>query len=379
MDFFNLESSSEEEPAEQISQPEAVKSKWDWDQPENFGLYFSFKPHHSKRKLSGDNCSAPRKKDDRAKIEKLSEHSFNLSGHKSSVNKITWSKKTLHHLLSCSFDSNVILWNLKDLSVKKFDMHTKLVRSISFSLYETSFFTASFDQTSCLTDLETSQILSKYCHADILTSVCAHPKDEHLALLGSKNEILLWDTRTSKISKKYKAKSYLGLIQDILFLDDTQFVSSGDVLSRDSAEYSILVWDFDSTAILSNQIFHEKYVCTHLRKHPFSNLFYGQTHGNYIAEFSSRSPFKMNKKKKFKSTGHVTEGYSIGFDLNSSGCLIASGSTKGSVCIYNSNSGGLIKKIEYPHKEAIKPMSLDVSFKKRLDEEVLAVSYSNVN
>lgn len=375
MDFFNLETSSDEETSEQKSEPEIKNNKWDWDRPENFDLYYSFKSN-SKRKLLKDN-SSPQKKKEILKVEKLTEHSFNLIGHKSSVNKIKWSKNCSDNLLSCSYDSSVILWDLKNLSAKRYNIHSKLIRSIAYSLYENSFFSASFDQTSCLTDLETSKIISQYSHVDILTNVCIHPENENLVTLGSKNEILLWDTRTSKISKKYKAKSYIGLIQDVLFINNTQFVSCGDVLSRDSSEYSVLVWDFDSTAIISNQIFHEKYACTNLRKHPYNNLFYAQTHGNYIAEFSCRSPFKINKRKKFESVGHVTEGYSIGFDLNSNGSLVASGSTRGCVCIYNCNSSGLIKKIDYPLNEMPKPMSLDVKFKKRLDKELIAVSYSN--
>lgn len=376
MDFFNLEASSDEESKEQISQPEIKKSKWDWDQPENFGLYYSFKSH-PKRKLSEENCSAPNKKQNETKIEKISEHSFNLLGHKSNVNKINWTKNNSDFLLSCSYDSSIILWNLKNFSANKFDIHSKLVKSVSFSLFEDNFLSVSFDQTSCLTNTETGQIINKLCHSDLLTSLCIHPNDENLALIGSKNEILLWDTRTDKISKKYKAKSYIGLIQDIIFLNNAQFVTSGDVISRDSSEYSILVWDFDSTAIMSNQIFHEKYICTSLRKHPYDSLFYGQTHGNYIAEFSSRNPFKMNKKKRFQSEDHVTEGYSIGFDINSSGNLIASGSTRGCVCIYNLNSGDLIKKISHSQKEPNRPMSLDIKFKKRLNKELIAVSFSN--
>jgi hypothetical protein len=45
-------------------------------------------------------------------------------------------------------------------------------------------------------------------------------------------------------------------VQDILILNDNEFATSGDVTSKDSAEYSIMVWDFKSTARLSNQIFH---------------------------------------------------------------------------------------------------------------------------
>lgn len=44
---------------------------------------------------------------------------------------------------------------------------------------------------------------------------------------------------------------------DILFLGEgKEFISSTDAVSRDSAELTLVAWDFDTTAKLSNQIFH---------------------------------------------------------------------------------------------------------------------------
>lgn len=44
---------------------------------------------------------------------------------------------------------------------------------------------------------------------------------------------------------------------DILFLGEgKEFVTSSDVVSRDSADRTLIAWDFGTTAKLSNQIFH---------------------------------------------------------------------------------------------------------------------------
>jgi len=45
-------------------------------------------------------------------------------------------------------------------------------------------------------------------------------------------------------------------MQDILFINDNEFISCGDVVSKESAENSIIVWDFKTTSSISNQIFH---------------------------------------------------------------------------------------------------------------------------
>ncbi len=131
-----------------------------------------------------------------------------------------------------------------------------------------------------------------------------------------------------------------------MFISDTEFVVCGDVVSKESAQHSIMIWDFKSTAVISDQIFHEKFVPTCLKKHPFTSNFYAQTHGNYIAEFSTKTPFKMNKHKRYESKDHAVNGYSIGFDINKYGSLLASGSSTGHVLIYNLQSSKLIDKLD---------------------------------
>ena len=55
-------------------------------------------------------------------------------------------------------------------------------------------------------------------------------------------------------------RSYKATIQqtlDILFLrEGSEFLSSTDASSRDSADRTIIAWDFQSSAKISNQIFH---------------------------------------------------------------------------------------------------------------------------
>ena len=45
-------------------------------------------------------------------------------------------------------------------------------------------------------------------------------------------------------------------VQDIEFLrDGSEFLSCTDMVARDSADRSIMAWDFDSGVVLSNQIY----------------------------------------------------------------------------------------------------------------------------
>ena len=149
-------------------------------------------------------------------------------------------------------------------------------------------------------------------------------------------------------------------------------------MSKESAQYSIMIWDFKSTAVISDQIFHEKFIPTCLKKHPHTSNFYAQTHGNYIAEFSTKPPFRMNKFKRFESSDHVTNAYSIGFDLNKHGSLLASGSSNGHAVIYNLQSSKLVYKLEGFSMPVPKFPCMDTKFnsfkKNNADKYFLAAS-----
>lgn len=50
---------------------------------------------------------------------------------------------------------------------------------------------------------------------------------------------------------------------DILFLPEgREFLTSTDAVSRDSADRTIVAWDFQSAAKVSNQIFHVRLTTT---------------------------------------------------------------------------------------------------------------------
>ncbi|CAM6118067.1 unnamed protein product [Calypogeia fissa] len=56
---------------------------------------------------------------------------------------------------------------------------------------------------------------------------------------------------------------------------------------------------------LSNQVYIEAYTCPYVRYHPFEQTFIAQSNANLIAIFSAKSPFKMDKYKRY-------EGHQVG-------------------------------------------------------------------
>lgn len=271
------------------------------------------------------------------------------SVHNRAVNRLNWNLPNFSHLLvSAGMDSKICGWNVwsnVDPCVFTFTCHTKAVRLAEWCHSGRSVFSCSFDRSAQITDVETGKNKARLDHVGFVTAGSFQFTNPNLVVTGSDNVIFMWDTRTPQAPvKHYTYKENFGQVQDLTFIsDDREMVSCGDQVTRDSADRSIMVWDVRSTALLSNQVFQERYTCTRLKPHKDKSHFLAQTHGGYIALFSTISPYRMEKSKRFG--GHKLLGYNIGFDISPDGKLVYSGSAEGGVHVYDYHSGKLIRKL----------------------------------
>ncbi|KAM5176375.1 WD repeat-containing protein 25 isoform 3-T4 [Callospermophilus lateralis] len=136
---------------------------------------------------------------------------------------------------------------------------------------------------------------------------------------------------------KQVVRGYKATIQqtlDILFLQEgSEFLSSTDASTRDSADRTIIAWDFRTSAKISNQIFHERYTCPSLALHPREPVFLAQTNGNYLALFSAVWPYRMSRRRRYE--GHKVEGYAVGCECSPCGDLLVTGSADGRVLMFS--------------------------------------------
>ncbi|XP_070259138.1 WD repeat-containing protein 25-like isoform X2 [Myotis yumanensis] len=261
---------------------------------------------------------------------------FHLHGHKGPVSSIQWCPvfSKSHMFLSASLDKTFKVWNAVDSGrcLQTYSLHSEAVRAARWSPCGQRILSGGFDCALHLTDLETgTQVFSGQSNFRV-TTLKFHPKDHNLFVCGGfSSEVKAWDVRAGKVVRSYKATIQQTL--DILFLQEgSEFLSSTDASSRDSADRTIIAWDFRSSAKISNQIFHERYTCPSLALHPREPVFLAQTNGNYLALFSAVWPYRMSRRRRYE--GHKVEGYAVGCECSPDGDLLVTGSADGRVLLY---------------------------------------------
>ncbi|XP_007561132.1 WD repeat-containing protein 25 [Poecilia formosa] len=273
---------------------------------------------------------------------------MSLEGHQGAVNTVQWCPvpHISHLLLSASMDKTFKVWDGAESGrrLRLYTCHSGAVRDACWTPCGRQLLTGSFDNTAVITDVETGQPTVKVDNQFKVMCVVLHPGSPDVFLCGGHSSVVkAWDSRCCKVVKTYKAAVQQTL--DILFLrGGTDFITSSDCVSRDSADRTLIAWDYRSTAKISNQIYHERYTCPSLGLHPVEDSFVAQTNGNYVALFSSQMPFKMNKRRRFD--GHKVEGYAVRCGFSLDGAILASGSSTGSAHFYDYQSTRALHAIQ---------------------------------
>ncbi|XP_022809526.1 LOW QUALITY PROTEIN: WD repeat-containing protein 25-like [Stylophora pistillata] len=194
---------------------------------------------------------------------------------------------------------------------------------------------------------------SVFPHKNYVTCVQFHPSHPALFLAGTfKSSILCWDRRTGSVASTYS--TLFGQVQDMAFLPGAEeFISAAEVVRRNLTDKGIMVWDFRSTAVLSNQIYQEAFTCTCLKGLPHESHFMAQSiNGDYIALFSTRKPYKLNKfkiyegHKPMQQTKQSVAIISFGCDFSPDGKIICSGSADGKMFFYDHSTARVMRTIE---------------------------------
>ncbi|XP_068582482.1 WD repeat-containing protein 25 isoform X2 [Cebidichthys violaceus] len=262
---------------------------------------------------------------------------MSLAGHQGPVNAVRWCPvpHLSHLLLSASMDKTFKVWDGAESGrcLRVYTCHSGAVRDARWTSCGRQLLSGSFDNTAVITDVETGQQLVKLDNQFKVMRVVPHPSSPEVFLCGGHGSaVKAWDSRSCKVVKVYKAGIQQTL--DILFLrGGVDFITSSDCVSRDSADRTLIAWDYQTTAKVSNQIYQERFTCPSLALHPLEESFVAQTNGDYMAVFSSQQPYRMNKRRRYE--GHKVEGYAVQCEFSPDGTILASGSSTGSAHFYD--------------------------------------------
>ncbi|KAL2245382.1 WD repeat-containing protein 25 [Sesamum indicum] len=295
-----------------------------------------------------------------------------LNGHVKPVNGVQWSTTHAHLLASAGMDHTVSIWNVWSRGEKRariLNYHHAAVKDVKWSQQGLSVLSCGYDCTSRLVDVEKGIEAQVFKEDQIVEVVKFSPDNYNLFVSGgSKGLIKLWDTRTGTVVHEYVRS--LGSILDVEFtVDGRNLITSSDVSKSNLSENSIIVWDVSRQVPLSNQVYAEAYTCPCIRCHPLEPYFIAQSNGNYIAIFSTRSPFKLDKYKRYES--HGVYGFPIKCNFSLDGRILASGSSDGFIYFYNSKTSKLLKKVK-----AYNQACIDVVFHPTLPNVVASCSWN---
>ncbi|KAG6549585.1 hypothetical protein Mapa_008967 [Marchantia paleacea] len=319
----------------------------------------------------------------RKKLENIDPHAadFNrlpkglvcqLEGHIKGINAVRWSPTHASLLASAGMDNLARVWNVWNASdqqmVQQMSSHSAAVKDVQWSIDGKHLLSCGFDKAARLTDVEYGSEIKVFADENYMNVVRFHPLEDGSFLAGgAKGTIKLWDIRSGKPVKEY-AKS-LGQILDLDFnKDGKRFVSTSDIAKRNASDRAIIVWDYNKQIALSNQVYLEAYTCPSVRYHPFEETFIAQSNASYIAIFSGRPPFKMNRYKRFE--GHEVSANRIQCNFSPDGAFVVTGSADGSTYYYSFRSSKLLRKFQ-SHQQ----VCTDVSFHPVLPSVVVSCGW----
>ncbi|XP_043088263.1 WD repeat-containing protein 25 [Puntigrus tetrazona] len=271
-----------------------------------------------------------------------------VEAHQGPVNTLRWSPvdHLSHLLLTASMDRTFKVWDGAGggRCLHTYSAHRGSVRDADWLPCGRRLLSGSFDGSAAVTDVETGKTISRVENGFKVCCVAPRPSDPDVFLCGGFSpEVRAWDARCCKTLRVYRAAVQQTLA--VLFLSGgRELVSSSDAVSRDSADRTLIAWDYETTARLSNQIFHERYTCPCLALHPLESSFVAQTNGDYIALFSTQRPYRINKRRRYE--GHKVEGFAVHCGFSADGSVLVSGSSTGSVHFYDFQSSRTLSTLQ---------------------------------
>jgi len=265
--------------------------------------------------------------------------------HTTAVTSLDWHLHDHRLLLSSSMDQSVCVWDpyMQECCVANYKPLDAALQVSKWVSGHTAV-CGGYSDHAVHVDINTLQNVSTIKQDSFVTALKVHPTDRNNVIVGTyKSQVQTWDLRSGRIVNTYKGAD--GQILDLEFLPNKlEMIASADVVKKNSSNETIVVWDYRSAVVRSNQVYQEPYTCPSLCAHPYEHVFVAQSNANYVVIFSARRPYKLNKFKRYE--GHKVMGYRISVDISPCGSLLCSGDANGQLYFYNYNSSKMLSVLQ---------------------------------
>lgn len=290
--------------------------------------------------------------------------------HTSAVTSLDWHLHDHRLLLSSSMDHSVRVWDpyMQECCVANYKPLNAALQVSKWVNGHTAV-CGGYGDFAVHVDMSTLQNISTLKQDSFVTALKVHPTDRNIVIIGTyKSQVHSWDLRSKRIVNAYKGAD--GQILDLEFLtNNMEMVASADVVKKNSSSETVVVWDYRSAIVRSNQVYQEPYTCPSLCTHPYEHVFVAQSNANYVVMFSTRRPYKLNKYKRYE--GHKVMGYRISVDISPCGSLLCSGDANGQLYCYNYRTSKLLSSLQVYNGSAC----IDCKFNRGLYSSIATCSW----
>ena len=261
-------------------------------------------------------CSLPRR------------NSFTWKGHTKGVHAVDLFPNSGHMLLSGSMDSSLKIWNVFNgrECMMTYLGHSLGVRDAKFAFGGSKFYSCSFDTNVHLWDTETGKVVLTFSNNSLNYSIAVQPRDNNSIILANHNKkVLQFDALSGKLVLEYN--EHLGPVSAVSFCEDgNKFITSSD-------DRKIFVWNFGIPVVDKYASGTPGHAVPAIRVHPSGKFFVGQSMNNSIVSYQAFGEYRRQSNKTF--FGHSNSGYAIQPGFSSDGKFIMSGSSDGKLYFWD--------------------------------------------
>ena len=279
----------------------------------------------------------PRSIEDPCFLPKRIVHTW--KGHKMGVQTVRLMPGTGHLMLSASMDSTIKIWDcLTDRECRMtYTGHSQAVRDVQFAFNGEKFYSCSFDTNVHLWDTETGKVISTFTNDKMNYCIAVHPKDNNSFIVGNQlKKAIQFDALSGKVVQEYN--EHLGSVSSVTFCDE------GKKLVTTSDDRKIFVWNYGIPVVdkyISEPHFHSVPAVT---VDPSGKFFAGQSMNNTIIVYQATGDFKYQAKRRF--LGHNNAGYAIQPAFSTDGKYLMSGSSDGRIHFWDWKSTKLYRSLK---------------------------------